>query len=50
MMKPTKMSSSSSESDGDDGAVCKIYQWKKRADVYPIKIRVETEISVSVTL
>ena len=50
MMKPTKMSSSSSDSDGDDGAVCKIYQWKKGADVYLTKIRVETEISESVTL
>ena len=36
---------SSSDSDGDDDAVHKHYQWKKEADGYLTKIRIETKIS-----
>ena len=43
-------SSSSSESNRDDNAVCKYYQWKKGADGYLTKIRIETEISQWLTL
>ena len=42
--------SSSSDSDGDDEAVCKYYQWKRGADGHLTKIRIETEISESLTL
>ena len=43
-------SSSSSDRDGDDDAVCKYYQWKKGANGYLTKVRIDTEISESLTL